>query len=83
MRGLNLNMSKTVGIRLGQNKENICTFHRIKITDKSFKYLGISIRKIIVRNLIATKNYLQRNRNHCNGCDVGVDYGVKLSFLKD
>ena len=70
MRGLNLNMSKTVGIRLGQNKNKMCTFHRIKITDKSFKYLEKSIRKIIVTNVIATKNYLQRTRNHGNGIVV-------------
>ena len=41
--GLNLNIDKTIGIRLGPNKYNTGTFQGIKITDKPFKYLGLYI----------------------------------------
>ena len=41
--GLNLNIDKTIGMRLGPNKYNIGTFQGIKIIDKPFKYLGLYI----------------------------------------
>ena len=41
--GLNLNIDKTIGVRLGPNKYNTGTFQGIKIADKPFKYLGLYI----------------------------------------
>ena len=41
--GLKLNIGKTIGIRLGPNKDNIGTFNGIQITNEPIKYLGLFI----------------------------------------